>query len=100
MVACDVVWAEVAGWGRSPDDARADLDRMGIDFAAMTRQTALAAGASLMRYRRTGGSRERILPDFLVGAHALAQTDGLLTRDRGFYRRCFRDLVVIDPSQD
>jgi predicted nucleic acid-binding protein len=51
-------------------------------------------------YRRAGGSRERVVADFVVGAHARVRADQLLTRDRGFYRECFGDLRVIDPSTD
>jgi predicted nucleic acid-binding protein len=97
IVACEVVWAEVAGWGPSPDAAAATLDRMGIDFVPMAQQTSLAAGASVVRYRRAGGTRERILPDFLIGAFALLLADLLLTRDLGFYRRHFETLDVVDP---
>lgn len=98
VVACEVVWAEVTGWGPSPETMVKLLDRMGIDFVPMTREASLAAGASLARYRRSGGTRERILPDFLIGAHATHQADRLITRDLGFYRRHFADLVVVDPG--
>jgi predicted nucleic acid-binding protein len=40
-------------------------------------------------YRKQGGKRMRILPDFIVGAHAQAQANGLISRDRGFYRSRF-----------
>jgi hypothetical protein len=38
--------------------------------------------------------RRRILNDFIVGAHALIHAELLLSRDRGFYRTCFKDLKV------
>jgi predicted nucleic acid-binding protein len=49
-------------------------------------------------YRRQRGTRERVIADFLIGAHALVQADRLLTRDRGFYRRYFEGLEILDPS--
>jgi hypothetical protein len=47
---------------------------------------------------RAGGTRERVISGFLIGAHAQMHTERLLTRDRGFYRSCFRELSVLDPA--
>jgi predicted nucleic acid-binding protein len=55
------------------------------------------AGRAWAEYRRQGGSRVRVLADFLIAAHALVEADCLLTRDRGFYRQYFADLQVIEP---
>ena len=99
VVACGVVWAEVAGRFGEPAAAEAYFDELGIQYQALNRQTALAAGTLWSNYRRAGGVRQRIIADFLVGAHALHQADRLLTRDRGFYRAYFGELEIFDPTR-
>ncbi len=99
VVACDVVWAEVAAWGPSARDLTDALERLGVRFEAMTRDASLTAGLAQARYRRSGGQRHRVVPDFLVGAHASLQADRLLTRDRGFFRGYFEGLRIVDPSK-
>ena len=42
--------------------------------------------------------RQHILGDFLIGAHAMIQSDRLITRDRGFYRSYFKKLKILTPS--
>lgn len=39
--------------------------------------------------------RKRIISDFIIGAHALIQSDVLLSRDRGFFRKYFKNLRVV-----
>lgn len=98
IVACDVVWSEVAGVFPSPEEARAQLEAIGAAFDPLGIEAALAAGAAWKAYRLRGGKRARMVSDFLVGAHAVHQADRLLTRDRGFYRTYFRGLRVLEPA--
>lgn len=99
VVACEVVWAETAASFKAAAEAESALGELRVDFSPLGASTALAAGNTWRTYRRAGGTRERVIADFLVGAHALARADRLLTRDRGFYRRYFKGLTVIDPSR-
>lgn len=70
-----------------------------VSFAAFDERGSLRAGSAWHEYRRSGGSRERVIADFLIGAHAGQFADRLLTRDRGFYRRYFSELEVLDPTR-
>jgi predicted nucleic acid-binding protein len=98
LVACDVVWAEIAGAFPSSGAAERAMERLGVAHRSMDAAAALLAGDSFRRYRQRGGRRERVVADFLVGAHATAQADRLLTRDRGFYRSYFAGLLIVDPQ--
>lgn len=93
IVVCDVVYAELVPAFRD----RPALDRAlrEINAAASPIDTAVAydAGMRWMRYRQAGGPRDRIITDFLIGAHAVAVADDFLTRDRGFYATYFPELM-------
>jgi predicted nucleic acid-binding protein len=98
LMVCEVVWAEVGAWYAQPEDAADVMDRFGIRFAALDPEVAAAAGRVWQRYRAEQGTRERMLPDFLIGTHAWMRADRFLTRDRGFYRTYFKRLKIVDPS--
>ena len=98
VVACGVVWGETrAAFSRDEDFLRA-LRTLGVGFSTQTEQAATLAGIAWRKYRAGGGKRNRVIADFLIGAHAASQCDRLLTRDRGYYKKYFGSLVVVDPS--
>jgi len=98
LVACDVVWAEIGSLFSSEQAAIEAMGRADILFSPLGVEAAVRASTAWRTYRKHGGPRERLIADFLIGAHALLQADRLLTRDRGFYRRYFSKLEILDPS--
>ena len=99
MVACDVVWAEVGGWFDTRNEATSVMSRFGVEFSPLSVEAALSAGTAWRAYRLQGGSRDRMVADFLIGGHASLQADRLLTRDPRFPRRYFPELPLVDPSE-
>ncbi|MFG6485886.1 type II toxin-antitoxin system VapC family toxin [Roseateles sp. BYS78W] len=101
VVACDVVVSEVvAGLGHS-DIVLETLEAIGIGFSPLEIRSALRAGEMQRRYRQrlpANAGAKRTVPDFLIGAHALLQCQGLITRDAGFFRDYFKGLRVIAPK--
>jgi predicted nucleic acid-binding protein len=98
VVACEVVFAEVSCAFATGNKARESMRNLGIEFEPISLDAAILAGEAFRAYRARGGRRERVIADFLIGAHAQDQSYRLLTRDRGFHRAYFTALSVLEPS--
>jgi len=75
-----VVVAEIAPRFERIETLRAALPSM-VVIEEIPLAAAFLAGHAHANYRRAGGQREAILPDFLIGAHAAVTRRPLLTRD-------------------
>ncbi len=104
VVVCEVVVSEVVaglGHGAVMMDV---LDEAGIGFSAMGLGASIRAGEMQRRHKerlrraKAEAQAPRSIPDFLIGAHALMQCSGLITRDAGFFRDYFKGLRVIVPK--
>ena len=97
LVLCDPVYAELAANFDRMDELDAFLADAGVRRESLNGSALFLSGRMWRAYRSAGGSRQRIISDFLVGAHASVQASRLATRDRGFYRRYFDNLIVVEP---
>ena len=98
VVVCDAVIAEVQAMLDTRETAMDSLSSLGIRYLETSEQAAVRAGHMQRRFRDRGGRRERVVADFLIGAHALLQCGALITRDAGFFRDYFKGLKVIVPK--
>jgi predicted nucleic acid-binding protein len=96
LTICSVVWAELAANFARRDELEAFLRSVPASLEPFTPKALHRAGQAWVAYRKAGGKMERILPDFMIGAHAGSQAAKLLSRDRGFYRSYFPELEVIE----
>ncbi len=94
LFVCETVVVEI-----SPelDDVPAFLTEWQVEFVPGTLESALLAARMFSAYLARKGARARVVPDFLVGAHAKTFGERLLTRDRGFYRDYFKGLKLLEP---
>jgi predicted nucleic acid-binding protein len=94
----DVSYAEASIRFDQIEDFDAALTEAVIEVVRAPRQALFLAGKAFRQYRRVGGTRTGVLPDFFIGAHAMAEGWPLLTRDPKRYRTYFPKLVVMAPT--
>ena len=97
LVICDVVAAEFFAVLLNEEKFRESLSALGLAFSATSLESAQLAGSIFKQYRREGGPREHLIPDFLIGAHAQTQANRIAAIDRGYLRRYFPRLRVLKP---
>jgi hypothetical protein len=93
-----VIYAEFSvGYDRIErvDQLLADVN---IGLADIPREALFLAGKAFQTYRRRGGGRGGVLPDFFIGAHAAILGATLLTRDASRYRTYFPTVRIISPA--
>jgi len=98
LVMSAVSYAEVAA--RFPLKSKADdfFNLLNCTIQALDEESAFIAGQFARQYRLRGGSRKRILPDFLIGAHAQLHADRILTNDKRFFGSNFPKLKAVSPT--
>ncbi len=94
IVVSDVVYAELVPAFRDRAALDSALLELGATLSPIDSSIAFEAGLRWKRYRAAGGPRNRIIADFLIGAHAMAVADVFLTRDRGFFSSYFPELYL------
>jgi predicted nucleic acid-binding protein len=93
----DVIYAELSVRYSRIEDLDAFVGAAGLDIAPMPRSALFLAAKVFTRYRRAGGTRNGVLPDFFIGAQAAVGQLPLLTRDVSRYRTYFPSLTLIAP---
>ena len=94
-----VIYAEASVGFARIEELEAVLSETGIAMAEIPRPALFLAGKAFRAYKRKGGSRTGVLPDFFIGAHAAVARLPLLSRDIGQYRTYFPTLDMVAPQR-
>ena len=93
-----VAYAEVAARFKSKAEADDFFSLLECEVQPLDHHAAFLAGHFFRQYQKRGGTRARILPDFLIAAHAQLNADRILTRDARFFGPNFPRLKAISPA--
>jgi predicted nucleic acid-binding protein len=94
----EIVYAELAAHIETEADLQFVLGELRLRLARTPVQALFNAGRAFRSYRRAGGLRTSVLPDFFIGAHAQVSGLRLLTRDPRRYRSYFPEVELITPE--
>ena len=92
-----VIYAEISLSFSTLEALDEVIDTLGLVVHDIPRPALFLAAKAFARYRQRGGSRQQVLPDFFIGAHAAVQGWPVLTRDASRFRSYFPGLVVLAP---
>ena len=92
-----VIFAEISPTFPSADAVMAMVERLGIELVGLSQSDAFRAGICFREYRRNGGPRNTLIPDFLIGAQASVRGWPILTRDPRRFASYFPEVELIDP---
>lgn len=98
LIANPVIYAELSIGFQRIDEVETFLERAGVGIEEISRRALFLAGEAFREYRARGGTKTGVLPDFFIGAHAVAEGISLLTRDVRRYRSYFPSITLITPG--
>ncbi|MEO7938311.1 MAG: type II toxin-antitoxin system VapC family toxin [Burkholderiaceae bacterium] len=92
-----VIYAEISLSFSTMEALDDVVNTMGLQMRDLPRPALFLAAKAFALYRRRGGSRQQVLPDFFIGAHAAVEGWPLLTRDGSRFRTYFPTLELVAP---
>ncbi len=92
-----IIYAEMSLSFSTLEGLDGAVSTLALELREIPRPALFLAAKAYVQYRRRGGSKLQVLPDFFIGAHAAVEGWPLLTRDAGRFKTYFPTLQVVAP---
>lgn len=93
-----MVYAELCYFKTSPGEVEDILSRLALGYLEFSKDALFLAAQAYRIYRQRGGTKTAQLPDFFIGAHAVALGVPIITRDVTRYQTYFPTVTLISPQ--
>ncbi|MGV3548305.1 type II toxin-antitoxin system VapC family toxin [Rhizobium sp.] len=93
-----VIYSELAVGYATMEQLDEFIESAGLQVLDIPRPALFLASKAFLAYRRSGGTRTGVLPDFFIGAHAATLGIPVITRDIRRYRTYFPAVELISPA--
>jgi predicted nucleic acid-binding protein len=97
LVINPIIYAEVSLSFSTLEALDDVVGTLALELREIPRPALFLAAEAYAQYRRRGGSKRQVLPDFFIGAHAAVEGWPLLTRDANRFKTHFPTLEVLAP---
>lgn len=98
LVINPVIYAELSLTFSTVEALDDTLVALQIPVIDMPKPALFLAGKALVKYRRQGGTKNNVLADFFIGAHAAVAGFPVLTRDVRRYAGYFPTVALVAPD--
>jgi predicted nucleic acid-binding protein len=92
-----VIYSELSIAFDRIEDLEAVIAEASLAVESIPREALFLAGKAFLNYRRNRGTKQSVLPDFYIGAHAAVMQWPILTRDVGRFLTHFPTVLLITP---
>lgn len=97
LVINPVIYAELASTFSTMEALDDTLVALQIPVLEIPKPALFLASKAFVKYRRQGGTKNNVLADFFIGAHAAVAGLPVLTRDARRYASYFPTVELISP---
>jgi predicted nucleic acid-binding protein len=97
LIINDIIYTEISICFERIEDLEETFSGDFFKIMPMPKEALFLAGKAFLQYKSNNGTKNSVLPDLFIGAHASVLGIPLITRDTGRYKTYFPKLQLITP---